>query len=213
MTYGEDGTVINRSKQLKEAGYKVIVQLTRPLTGLVLGLGILFSGTPTLSTQAAELAIPSSSSSSTPILAARPLDRTMDIGHLYSGVVSNPTTFPANGIYLYGQSPYPEQIGAAYAVMEIIDNEAVGAFYMPQSSFDCFYGAVEPDNLNLNIVSSYDQATHEYSVAFASGPAIATTADQPTSPVQLMGYHSIDTLSSNDHRILGVCRTNLENQI
>ena len=79
---------------------------------------------------------------------------------------------------------------------------------MPQSSFDCFYGAVEPDNLNLNVVSSYGQETHQYSVAFVTGTAIATTGGTAT-PVQLEGYHAIETVSSNDHRMLGVCRTDL----
>ena len=83
---------------------------------------------------------------------------------------------------------------------------------MPQSSFDCFYGSVESDNLNLSVVSSYDEATHEYSVPFQEGTAIATT-NEAAAPVQLVGYHSIDTVSNNDHRILGMCRANLAGQI
>ena len=83
---------------------------------------------------------------------------------------------------------------------------------MPQSSFDCFYGSVESDNLNLSVVSSYDQATHAYSVAFQEGTAIAS-AESVVAPVELEGYHSIDTVSSNDHRILGMCRASLAGHI
>ena len=211
LTYGEDGTVLNRSKTLTISGYKLVSSLTRPLPGLVLGLGMLLSGTSNLSAQAVDQVTSSSmlSISTTPALAVHSVDESTDLGQLYSEATpATPTAFPANGVYLYGQSPTVEQIGVAYAIMEIVDNRAVGAFYMPQSSFDCFYGAVEPNNLNLNVVSSYDQATHEYSVAFQGGTAIATTESTVT-PVQLEGYHAIDTISNNDHRILGVCRTDL----
>lgn len=191
---------------------KAVSRFIRPLAGVLLGLGLVVSGTPNLSAQAAEQVISNSSVvssiSSNSTVAVRSLEPSIDLGQLYSEAVSNTTTaFPANGIYLYGQSPQPEQIGEAYAVMEITDNQAVGAFYMPQSSFDCFYGAVESDNLSLNVVSSYDQATHEYSVAFQEGTAIAA-ANGTTTPVQLVGYHPIDTVSQNDHRILSVCRAN-----
>ena len=211
MKYREDVTVLNRSKTLTGSGYQVVSKLTRPLTGLVLGLGIILSSTPYLSVQASEQMAFSSSMSSdtTPRLAARSLKEPVELGQLYTeAVAATGTSFPNNGVYLYGQSPEPEQIGSAYAVMEIVENRAVGAFYMPQSSFDCFYGAVETDNLNLNVISSYDQETHEYSVAFLEGTAIAAT-DATAAPVQLEGYHAIDTVSRNDHRILGVCRASL----
>ena len=142
MKYGEDVTVLNRSKTLTVSGYQVVSKFTRPLSGLVLGLGIIFSSTPYLSVQAAEQMASSSSMSSneTPRLAARSLNDSADLGQLSSeAVAATETSFPANGVYLYGQSPEPEQVGSAYAVMEIVENRAVGAFYMPQSSFDCFY--------------------------------------------------------------------------
>ena len=214
MTYGEDVTVLNRSKTPTLSGYKIVSRLTRPLTGLVLGIGMLLSSTSNLPVQAAEQMSlsPSGSLSAGPALAASSLQDSAELGQLYSEAVSTAASFPADGVYLYGQSPDPEQVGAAYAVIEIVDNQAVGAFYMPQSSFDCFYGAVESDNLNLNVVSSYDQETHEYSVAFQGGTAIAT-AEDAAAPVELVGYHSIDTVSSNDHRMLGVCRTDMAERL
>lgn len=207
-----DVTVLNRFK----TGRKLVSQFIHPLTGVMLGIGMVLSGVPNLPVQASEQVISSASMSSirpNAAIAARPDRSRMNLGQLYSEAVSGQASaFPANGIYLYGQSPQPEQVGAAYAVMEIVDNRAVGAFYMPQSSFDCFYGSVESDNLNLNVVSSYDQVTHEYSVAFQAGTAIATT-NEAAAPVQLVGYHPIDTVSNNDHRILGMCRANLAGQI
>ena len=123
-----DVTVLNRFK----ASGKLVSQFIHPLTGLVLGIGVVLSGVPNLPVQASEQVISSASISSIrphSAIAARPDRSRMNLGQLYSEAASAKTSaFPANGIYLYGQSPQPEQVGAAYAVMEIVDNQAVGRF-------------------------------------------------------------------------------------
>lgn len=206
--------MLNRSKKLTVSGYKAIARLSRPLTGLVLGLGIIIASTPDLSAQAADGVPVAAVAISNQRVAVRSVGQPQELGQqLVSEALSvNGTAFPENGVYLYGQSPEPEQVGAAYAVMEIVDNQAVGAFYMPQSSFDCFYGAVESNQLMLNVVSSYDQQTHEYALAFQDSTAIATT-EEAAAPMELMGYHPIETVSSNDHRMLGVCRTDMAGRL
>lgn len=218
MTYGEM-IVLYRFKTSKILGSKIVSRLIRPLTGVVLGLGIFLAGPSDLLMVHASEQLVSSSTWSSPVrtdsaVAVRLLERPNALGQLYSEALAatSDVPFPANGVYLYGQSPQRDQVGVGYAVMEIVDNQAVGAFYMPQSSFDCFYGAVESNSLDLNIVSSYDQATHQYSVPFQEGVAIATT-DEVTAPIQLQGFHPIDAVNTNDHRILGVCRASLAEQI
>ena len=214
--------MLKRSKTPTVSTYKAVSRLIRPLMGGVLGLGMLLAGPSNLSVHAAEQVNPSSveaSVNSPAVMAVHPVEHSLHMGQRSTNAISSAeviattsSVFPSNGVYLYGQSPQPEQVGSAYAVMEIVDNQAVGAFYMPQSSFDCFYGSVEPDTLSLNVVSSYDRATHEYSVAFATGTAIATT-DEAVAPVELEGFHAIETVSNNDHRILGMCRASLAGQI
>jgi hypothetical protein len=91
-------------------------------------------------------------------------------------------------IYLYGQSPKPDQIKQEYFVFEVRQGKVVGAFYLPRSAFYCFYGNLERTQLNLTVVDTYDGTTSPYSV-------------------NLQQYHPIPTVSNNDKRILGICKT------
>jgi hypothetical protein len=117
-----------------------------------------------------------------------------------------------DGIYLYGQATEPEQVGSAYMVFEAIDNKVVGAFYMPYSSFDCFYGQLNGEQLGLTVIDSYEQTPHPYAVALAQTSDVATAGEAVVAPLQLEGFHRIDTVSENDHRILEVCQTNYGDQ-
>jgi hypothetical protein len=100
----------------------------------------------------------------------------------------------ADGVYLYGESAQPEQIGKTYLVFEVRRGLAIGAFYMPSSSFDCFYGSARPQRLDLTIVSSYEQTTYSYSVP-------------------LEEFHPISTVSDNDERILSVCTDTYQERV
>lgn len=137
---------------------------------------------------------------------------------------SNPESIPAStdastgpvladGVYLYGQSEQPEQIGSAYMVFEVNQGKVVGAFYMPRSSFDCFYGNLEADHVALNVVDSYEQSVHPYAVALETSAPIATTGSEAVTPVGLEGFHQISSVSNNDQRILSTCKANYQDQM
>lgn len=110
-----------------------------------------------------------------------------------------------NGVYLYGQSQQPFELGSEYLVFEVIEDQVVGGFYMPNSSFDCFYGEVQSGQLNLSIVSSYDQEIYPYAIALASDGAVAAE-DPQAAPLSLVGFHQLDALSELDQEILNTCR-------
>ena len=93
-----------------------------------------------------------------------------------------------NGVYLYGQSAKPEQLQQEYFVFELQNQRVIGAFYMPRSSFDCFRGTLEAGVLNLTITNSYETVAYPYSVA-------------------LQDYQPVSSVSKNDLRILGSCKT------
>ena len=115
--------------------------------------------------------------------------------------------------YLFGQAPQPDQIGQGYVVLERSGDRVYGALYYPSSSFDCFTGQVQGSQLAMTIVNSYDREVYPYSLALAEGPAIAageTVAEAV--PFNLDGFHAIDSLSDNDHRILAMCHTSLNLQ-
>ncbi|MGG6293279.1 hypothetical protein ACQ4M4_02555 [Leptolyngbya sp. AN02str] len=115
-----------------------------------------------------------------------------------------------NGVYVYGQVPEAEQIGAAYMVFSVQDDDVVGAFYMPQSSFDCFYGEVQQQQLALNIIDSYAQDVYPYAVAVAPSGNVAANGDDATVPMTLEGFHRLEEVTENDQRILGMCQSDVQ---
>jgi hypothetical protein len=120
----------------------------------------------------------------------------------------------ADGTYLYGQSQTAEQVGSAYMVFEVKQGKLLGAFYMPRSSFDCFYGSLEADRMALTVVDSYEQSPHPYAVALKSVTPVAMAGDETiAAPVSLEGFHRLETLSNNDQRILSTCKANYQNRI
>jgi hypothetical protein len=130
-----------------------------------------------------------------------------------AAVAQAESAVPEAGRYLFGQSAQPEQLGQGYVVLERSGDRVYGALYFPSSSFDCFYGQVQGDQLAMTIVNSYDQETYPYSLALADGPAVAASdATGALLPFGLDGFYAIDTLSDNDYRMLEVCRATLPPQ-
>lgn len=112
----------------------------------------------------------------------------------------------ADGVYLYGQSSEPEEMGSEYLVFEVNQGEVVGGFYMPRSSFDCFYGSVQAEQLDLTVINSYEQTSHPYSVALQSQGSVASAGSGASAPIGLEGYHRLDNLSDTDRQILATCK-------
>jgi hypothetical protein len=119
---------------------------------------------------------------------------------------SAPAKSLPNGTYLYGQSAMPNQLGAAYMVIDVRDRQVVGAFYAPSSSFDCFRGNVQPNQLALNISDSYDRTSHSYAIALQRSTHVASANQPESAPVTLRGYHRLQTLSQDDYKLLSMCQ-------
>lgn len=116
-----------------------------------------------------------------------------------------------DGIYLYGQSSTPNQLGQGYIVFQKQQGKVMGALYMPSSEFSCFQGTIaksgelamtvtsSPGEAGVNLVSTTsriprltdeDTATYAYSVA-------------------LQDYHQLNSVSANDQQILQACSQDL----
>lgn len=167
-------------------------RLEKPLTALFLTAGLSIAASVTHS-QASEIAA---------IASDIPTAEVATIAQVVEPILPN-------GVYLYGQAQEPDQIGSAYLVFEVNDSQVVGAFYMPSSSFDCFYGEVETNQLMLTIVSSYEQESYPYAIALEENSNVAAAGDAAIEPMTLEGYYHLDTVSENDQRILGMCRTEI----
>jgi len=120
-------------------------------------------------------------------------------------VIAQATTLP-DGVYLYGQSAQPEQIGKGYFVFEARKGKLIGALYMPRSSFDCTYGDIESEQVSLTVINSYDRSENPYVIATERNGSVASRENPVVAPIGLEGYHRLSNISANDQRILNVCK-------
>lgn len=126
-----------------------------------------------------------------------------------------------NGIYLYGQSPEPEQVGQEYMVFEVRQGKVIGAFYLPYSEFSCFHGNLQSGKLALMVANGPAAAPYPDSVAGQNSQQVATASDthvgnnyKPIAysySVALQNYHQLPSVSANDQRILKTCKNNYQN--
>jgi hypothetical protein len=111
----------------------------------------------------------------------------------------------ADGTYLYGQSDKPEQIGKEYLVFQVQDGKVIGAIYLPQSEFSCFFGMVGPRAMKLSIIDPYDNTVSPYAITVQEGSSVAAAGGQLVPSVVLEGYQPLPQLSNLDRHILGIC--------
>ncbi|MBC1213881.1 hypothetical protein GNE08_06555 [Trichormus variabilis ARAD] len=112
-----------------------------------------------------------------------------------------------DGIYLYGQSPQPDQIGQGYVLFKKQQGRLVGALYMPNSEFSCFQGKLDTSGELAMTVTATPDAGISPEVATAS-TLPKFSEDEPTSyaySLALQDYHPINRISPGDRRILQMC--------
>jgi hypothetical protein len=125
-------------------------------------------------------------------------------------IFRTPNNYPQeDGVYLYGQSPEPEQNGQGYVVFEKQKNKVVGALYMPNSEYSCFYGTVDNSGeLAMTVNGSQVNGTSS-EVASGSGEPILDDPNQPTNyayNLALRDYHRLASVSERDRQMLQTCR-------
>lgn len=112
-----------------------------------------------------------------------------------------------NGIYLYGQSPTPNQIGQGYIVFEKRQSQVNGAMYMPSSEFSCFQGTIDRSGeLAMTVNAAPDETSLNQVATNSSIPSMSN--DELSSyaySVALQDYHQIKSISSTEQRILQMC--------
>lgn len=122
---------------------------------------------------------------------------------------TNRTTLLEGGIYLYGQSSEPDEIGKEYFVFEVNSGEVRGAVYYPHSEFACVSGTVNSQQMNLTLTDPFTGTPHDYAIALQDQSLMASASSQaPGSFVELEGYHSVGEVSNNDLRMLNECHAN-----
>ena len=183
-----------------------IKRLEIPLTGLfwTLALGLTAATLPAKASEAE-----TSPPALTPVVFAQstptaPIAAPIPASSLTSGIPF------ADGVYLYGQSPLPDQLDTAYIVFQVRDRTVVGAFYMPYSAFDCFYGEVRPSELVLTVMNSEEQASYPYSISWENSTTVAATSGAAPTVVNLVGYDPIEAIAPINYEILATCTANYQ---
>ncbi|MGA9377899.1 MAG: hypothetical protein WBV73_03920 [Phormidium sp.] len=125
-----------------------------------------------------------------------------------------------NGVYLYGQSAKPEEIGKEYVVFEVRNGRVIGAVYMPRSEFNCFHGTVQAQRLNVTMVDPMVETADSTPPEKQPATMVAAVGnyqgiDQVSVPysVTLQNYRQIANVSDNDKRILGMCKAEYQEQV
>ena len=191
--------MLNSSNRSTQPWRTLVDRLEKPLTGLLLTLGLATVGFPSSPVRGSEVNFNQAT-----------LKQTASVASILK---QESQSQPLNdGVYLYGQSTQAEQIGSAYMVFEVKQGEVVGAFYMPRSSFDCFFGEFEADKLALTVVDSYEQTQHPYAVALETPDPIAMAQGGTIAPVSFEGFHRLDNVSANDQQILSTCKADRSTQ-
>jgi hypothetical protein len=123
--------------------------------------------------------------------------------------------FPTkNGIYLYGQSAKPNQIGQAYIIFQKQRDKVTGALYMPQSEFNCFQGTLDQSGeLAMTVSGSSNEASSEESNQVAASNRLPKVGeDEPYTyaySVDLQDFHPLNSISASDRQILQTCKSSL----
>lgn len=185
-------------KQPHKCGLSLLRRIRNPIAGLCISIGLVTSGLVSLPGLAVDL------SKSTPLNSIHAV-----FEHRWEQ--SNPAILAqralalVDGIYLYGQAQERDQLGATYLVFEVSAEQVVGAFYMPHSSFDCFQGTFQNNQLALQVVDSYEQVSYPFAIALQA-TTVAQSTGAATPPVTLEGFHAIETITDNDMRLLETCK-------
>lgn len=116
-----------------------------------------------------------------------------------------------DGVYLYGQSPQPNQIGQGYIVFEKHQGRVEGALYVPSSEFSCFQGTLDKSGeLAMTIKALPDEGAASQVATNNRLPKTTNDIDVPSTyahSVALQNYHQIKAVSANDRRILQMCNS------
>lgn len=123
----------------------------------------------------------------------------------------------ADGIYVYGESAQPQELGKEYLVFEVKQGQVNGAFYMPSSEFSCFVGQAKSDQLNLLVMNPPGESALEQQIALEEPQSVAAASSVPHAKdalestrypyaVTLQGYHRLSEVSKQDQQILQMCQ-------
>ncbi|MEH2367973.1 hypothetical protein [Nostoc sp.] len=134
-----------------------------------------------------------------------------DGGTTKSAGVLPKASFPEkDGIYLYGQSPKPNQLGQGYIIFQKQQDKVRGALYMPQSELNCFQGTINPSGeLAMTVNSSSNEASSEQSNQVATSNRLPKVGEDESNSyaysLALQDFYRLNSIAASDRRTLQMC--------
>ncbi len=144
--------------------------------------------------------------------APAPLVATAQVSTTHAKIAPRANFPQQNGVYLYGQSPKPGQLGQGYIVFEKQQANVVGALYIPGSEYSCFNGTLHPSGELAMTVRGYPGEASPTQVA-TNNTLPRLNDDEPTTyahSVTLQEYYRLNSITAQDRQILISCKANLQ---
>ncbi|MEH1927870.1 MAG: hypothetical protein V7K14_18460 [Nostoc sp.] len=128
-----------------------------------------------------------------------------------AGVLPQANFPEKDGVYLYGQSPKPNQLGQAYIIFQKQQAKVTGALYMPQSEFNCFQGTLNPSGeLAMTVNGSANEASSTQSNQVATSSRLPKVGEDESSSyaysVALQDFYRLNSITASDRRTLQMCK-------
>lgn len=112
-----------------------------------------------------------------------------------------------DGIYLYGQSVTPNQLGQGYILFQKQQGKIIGTLYVPQSEFSCFQGTLaKSGELAMTVRSSPGEVGAMEVSTRSTIPKISDESTTYAHSLTLQDYHQLSYLSANDKEMLETCK-------
>ena len=114
-----------------------------------------------------------------------------------------------DGVYLYGQSSQPGQLGKGYIIFERKRGKVTGALYMPSSEFSCFRGTLRQNGKLAMTVNGYpgESSTPQVASVRTLPNPQETGAINYDYSVRLQNYHRLNSIGASDRRVLQMCKS------
>ncbi|MBN3895043.1 MAG: hypothetical protein HWQ41_07185 [Nostoc sp. NOS(2021)] len=128
-----------------------------------------------------------------------------------AGVLPKANFPEKDGVYLYGQSPKPNQLGQGYIIFQKQQHKVTGALYMPQSEFNCFQGTLNPSGeLAMTVNGSANEASSNQSNQVATSSRLPKVGEDESSSyaysVALQDFHRLNSITASDRNTLQMCK-------
>lgn len=128
-----------------------------------------------------------------------------------AGVLPKANFPEKDGVYLYGQSPKPNQLGQGYIIFQKQQAKITGALYMPESEFNCFQGTLNRSGELAMTVNglSYEASSNQSNQVATSSRLPKVGEDESSSyaySVALQDFHRLNSITASDRRTLQMCK-------